>query len=106
MADIKVNKEQWESVAPEEQTKITEGLRSTGIIRDEDFIVGDESVVEFDKDTEFAPLSNPIKELCKAGCDIAAGSAIAWCTANTVGVGLAACLAAAEVARNECKKRC
>ena len=106
MADIKVNKQQWDSLSEEDQRAITEGLRSTGGLSIGDQIVGDPNVKPFDENTQLQPMWNPIKDLCKSACDIAAGSAVAWCTANTAGVGLAACLAAAEAARQECRNRC
>jgi len=106
MAEIKINENQWNAVSADEQRKIIDGLRSTGALQPDDVIVGDPSVPEITEETVFAPMWNPLKDLCKAGCDIAAAAALAWCTANTAGVGLAACIAAAELARAECKRRC
>ncbi len=106
MADISVNSAQWEALSAEEQKKITMGLQSTGAMKADDRIVGDPNVAPFTEDTELAPMWNPLKDLCKAGCDVAAATAAAWCTANTAGVGLVACLAAAEAARNVCRDRC
>lgn len=106
MTDILVNKGQWDSLSKEDQDKIAKGLLDSGAIRDIDQIIGDASIPPIDENTQLQPLWNPLKDLCKAACDVAAGAALAWCTANTAGVGLAVCIAAAEAARNECKNRC
>ncbi|ABM03214.1 hypothetical protein Ping_1396 [Psychromonas ingrahamii 37] len=106
MTDIKVNKEQWDAVSADEQQRITEGLIGTGVMQEGDRIIGSDSEPKFDKNTLMEKGWNPLKDICKAGCDVAAGAALGWCTANTVGVGLVACIAAAEVARRECKKHC
>lgn len=106
MAEIRINAEQWNSVSSTEQQKILEGLRGTGALGPEDVIVADAAAPAFTEDTVMQPMWNPIKDLCKAACDTAAGMAVAWCTANTGGIGLAACLAAAEVARTHCRGRC
>lgn len=106
MADIKVNKDQWGALGEDEQQKITKGLKGCGVIQESDTIVGSEQISPFDKQTQLEPMWNPLQDLCKSACDVAAGGALAWCTANTVGIGLAACLAAAEAARQECKNHC
>lgn len=106
MADILVNSEQWNSISEEERKRITEGLRKVGALRAEDQVKGDPAVAPFDENTQFTPMWNPIKDVCKALCDTAAAAGVAWCTANTAGIGLAACLAAAEVARQGCRDRC
>ncbi len=106
MADIKVNKQQWDALSQEEQEAIIDGLRSTGGLKIGDRVVGDPNEPPFDENTQLEPLWNPIKDVCKALCDSAAAAAFAWCSANTAGVGLVACLAVAESARQECRKRC
>jgi hypothetical protein len=106
MADILVNKRQWEALSKDQQTKIVEGLKSTKAIQAGDSIVGDAGTPEFDENTQMEPMWNPIKDICKAACDAAAASGAAWCSANTVGVALAACIAAAEAGRRKCRDRC
>lgn len=106
MADVKINAQQWNSVSKEEQQRIENALRETGALKAGDRIVGAEDVPPFTADTELAPMWNPIKDVCKVACDSAAAAAVAWCTANTAGVGLAACVAAAEAARQVCRDRC
>lgn len=106
MTDIVINKEQLDAVDSEEQQRITSALIEAGAMQQGDQIIGDVSAPAVDENTEIAFSFNPFKEGCKILCDGAAGTGLAWCTANTVGVGLIACVAAAEAARKECKKRC
>lgn len=101
MAEVKVNKGQWDALGAQEQKQIQEGLVKSGAIREGDTIVGDTSVHATQH-----PQWNPIQDLCKAACDVAATSGAAWCAANTAGAATALCLAAAEAARQECRNRC
>ena len=98
MADIQVSLEKWNEVDAQERDRIVQGLRDSGILKAEDHLVPAAGI--------HMEGWNPIKDLCKAACDVAAGSAIAWCTANTAGAGTALCIAAAEAAREACKSRC
>ncbi|MGZ3218580.1 hypothetical protein [Paracoccus sp. T5] len=106
MTDIPVNEAQWNAIAAAEQQKIEEGLRQTGAIKDGDRIVPDPNAPEMTADTTLDPMWNPLKDACKFACGVAAAAAAAWCTANTAGIGLAACMAAAESARRICEDRC
>lgn len=106
MANILVNKQQWDALSNDEQERIAEGLRSTGALDASDSIVPDEQTAPFDENTKLEPLWNPLKDVCKAACDVAAVSAFGWCTANTAGAALVACLALADAARQECRNRC
>ncbi len=109
MAEIKVNKGQWEEVDEETRHKILEGLRKVGALRNDETIVAAADAPAFNLNSntlaslkvgDFVQLRDPFRD---AACDIAAAGALAWCTANTAGVGYAACVAAAEAARNACK---
>ena len=106
MANILVNKQQWDSLSEEEQNKIVKGLSSTGAIKIDDQIVGDPNTPPFDENTQFKPMWNPIQDLCKTACDTVAAAGVAWCIANTSGPVLAACLAATEAIRRECRNHC
>ena len=99
MAKILVPQARWDAVPEAERKKIEEGLRSVGALAAADSLApADGSVVVADWD--------PIGDICRVGCDVAAGAALAWCAANTGGVGTALCVAAAEAAREECKRHC
>lgn len=106
MADVKVNKQQWDALSAGEQTKITAGLVTTGALKAGDQIVGSADAEAFDAQTKFEPMWNPLGDICKALCDTAAAAGATWCIANTAGLGLPVCLAAAEAARNICRGRC
>ena len=106
MAQIRINKAQWEAVADSDKEAIIQGLRSTSALKIGDTIISDEDTPALTEDTLLEPMWNPLKGICKAACDVAATAAVAWCTANTVGVGLVACIALAEAARGECRNRC
>jgi hypothetical protein len=103
MADIKVNADQWDAISKDEQKKITEGLRSVGSIKAEDNFVADQGAPAFDADQGISILWDPLKDAKNILCDAAAGTAFAWCTANTAGLGLATCMAAAEAGRQACR---
>jgi hypothetical protein len=106
MADVKVNKGQWDAVSSADQKAIIDGLCKTGALQSGDRIVPDPNVAPFDENTQMKPMSNPIKDTCKALCDSAAQAGFAWCIANTTGPVLAACIAAVEAARDLCRDRC
>lgn len=101
MADVKIDKSKWDALSDEEKRKITDGLIKAGTLKSGDNIVGDAVV-----GTSVQPAWDPVGDICRGACDVAAGVGAAWCTANTVGVGLIACLAAAEAVRNECRNHC
>lgn len=111
MAEIKINKSQWDEVDEDTRQKIVDGLRKVGALRADDKIVSAVDVAAFTVDPKFAAVQEPTAlgfiafrdPFRDAACDIAAAGALAWCTANTAGVGYAACVAAAEAARNACK---
>ncbi|WP_424624427.1 hypothetical protein [Achromobacter marplatensis] len=111
MAEIQINKAQWDEVDADTRQKIVEGFRKVGALRADDKIVAAADVAPFTIDQKLAALQKPLGEgffqlrdpFRDAACDIAAAGALAWCTANTAGVGYAACVAAAEAARNACK---
>lgn len=105
-ADIRLNADQWNTVSPAEQQRIEMGLKQTGALRPEDKIVADATMPAFTEETEVVLKWNPLKDICKIACNVTASAGIAWCTANTGGVGLAACMALVEAAREGCYKVC
>lgn len=100
MAEIRINAEQWNAVSADDQNRIIGMLRDIGALRGDDRIVGDPSIDPFEEDAELFP------EICKIACEAIAAAAKAACLANTTGPVLVACLAAAELAHEECLKRC
>jgi hypothetical protein len=102
----------FKAISPDEQAKITSILKDTKLLS-KDGVFGDDSsdIVDAEAASVIADPQNFIKDLtkkfslCKTGCDVAAAAAAA-CTAGTAGIGLAACLAATEVARNACRDAC
>jgi len=100
MANIKVSQSDWNSISDAEKKAIQDGLTKAGTLRPGDTIVGDPA------STTVTPQWDPVGDLCRIGCDVAAGAGAAWCTANTAGAGLAVCLAAAEAVRQECRRHC
>ncbi|MFZ1643278.1 MAG: hypothetical protein WAV07_17965 [Candidatus Contendobacter sp.] len=78
MADIKVNKDQWDALSQSEQDAIVKELREAGGLKIGDSVIGDSSVAPFDENTQFGPMANPILEgLCKVACDTAAAAVVA-----------------------------
>ena len=125
MSEIRVNNEQWNSISTEEQELIISGFRKTGALRIGQTIVADENkdALQFPHEISFSfpnielpridlpridlpQLPNPITEVCKVACDAVAATALAWCSANTAGVGYIACVAAAAAIQEECKRNC
>lgn len=100
MSDIVVNQTLWDAVVPKERDLILAGLRKSGSFTDGDVIVPSVNPLAE------KPNWDPIGDLCRAACDVAAGAALAWCDANTAGAGTALCIAAAEAAREECRRHC
>ncbi|MEB9613445.1 hypothetical protein P4J23_25980 [Bacillus cereus] len=107
MAKIKISKETWSKVHEDEKKKIYNILIEAGSIDKEDEIVGDTAIPAHKEDEDIMTISwNPKKDLCKVACNVAAATAAAACTAGTEGIGLAACLAAANAAKDLCRDRC
>lgn len=101
MADIMVAG--WNNLSKDDQDKITDGLRQTRVLGSSDTISDSGAPTPA---AHLQPQWNPGEDLCKIACDATAAAAAAWCTANTAGLGLAACLAAAERARELCRDQC
>ena len=112
MAAIRINQTQWNSVAEPEQRKIMKGLRKVGAIGAKDTIVGDASVARITlskvkaSKSIITPMDGVGQTVCKIACAAAAAAGAAWCTVNTAGIGLAACLAVAGAAKEACDKAC
>lgn len=111
---VTIDADLFKVISDDEQAKITSILKATDLLSKEGTFGSDSSGIvsaQAASDIIADPQSftrNLIKKfsLCKAGCDVAAAAAAAACTAGTSGIGLAACLAATEVARNICRDEC
>lgn len=102
MADILVP--EWDTLTEDEKAEISDGLKASGLLKDNDTLANDPS-----KSLPTGPIAegwDPIGDICRAGCDAVAATAFAWCVANTAGTGYLVCVAAAESARKECRRRC
>ncbi|QWG70251.1 hypothetical protein EXW32_28125 (plasmid) [Bacillus mycoides] len=108
MAKIKISEETWSQVHEDEKKKIHNILIEAGSIDKGDEIVGDTVIPAHKEDEDIMTISwnikklHPPKDICKAACNVAAAA----CTAGTEGIGLAACLAAANAAKDLCRDRC
>lgn len=107
MAKIKISEETWSQVHEDEKKKIHNILIEAGSIDKGDEIVGDTVIPAHKEDEDIMTISwNPKRDFCKSKCNVLAAAAAAACTAGTEGIGLAACLAAADAAKDLCRDRC
>lgn len=110
-AAVKINKDQWDAVSPADKQKITAGLRRSGILKRNDYIIGSPNVGVYSRSIfmplgDLEPLAGVFSGACRIGCDGIAAGALVWCGANTAGAGLIACIAGAEAGRELCKSQC
>ena len=106
MANVGVNAVQWNALSDDEKSTITAAFREAKLIGADENLVADPAAPPYQSTSPEFMGWDPLEDLCKKGCDIAATAAAGWCSANTAGVGLVACLAAAEAARKHCRKKC
>ena len=107
MAEIKISEATWSQVDDKDKKLIHEILKEAGSLKKEDQIVGSAEIQAYSEDEDIINLRwNPVKDLCKSACNVAAATAAGVCTAETAGVALVACLAAAEEGRKLCRGRC
>jgi hypothetical protein len=110
---IAIDADLFSAISDEEKEKITTILKDANVLTQDgtfegggDVIASAEAVIADPESLIGDFFKKNQRNLCRAGCDIAAASAAAACTAGTAGIGLAACLAATEVARNACRDAC
>lgn len=106
MANIEINEVAWNSLSDDEKNQVTLALRSNNLLSDTDSIIGNPNlpVEEVNESWLSDAWDSNKKEICKIGCDAAAAAAAASLTLT--GPGLAAALAAIEVARQACRNSC
>lgn len=102
MSDIKVNAEDWSKLSEEDQDKILKIMRETTLLEEDEAIIPDKGT------PSVAPglLPNPGKKFCEIACTTAEVAAIAACGTLSGGVAIALCIAAAQIAANECRDAC
>jgi len=116
MADnIKVNAGQWQSLSTDDRDRVTNILTMTGLLKQGSAITPDATAPQAAVIPAGGVVGGAAPQLfginipnpfCKAACDIAQAAAVAACTAGTAGIGLAVCLAAAQVAGDACRNSC
>lgn len=99
MADIAVNDQDWSKLSNEDQMKINEILKTSGLISDGDAAVG------ASQPSALKPAWHIPNPLCKLGCNAAEAAAIAAC-ATLSGPAAAVCVVAAHTAADYCRSRC
>ncbi|MFN5516207.1 MAG: hypothetical protein ACK5CA_16070 [Cyanobacteriota bacterium] len=111
---IAIDASLFSAISDEEKTKIEGILKNTTLLAKDGKFEGEAGLMADAQSMIADPqgfgdfFEDLIDNLdaCKIGCDVAASAAAAACTAGTAGVGLAACLAGVEVARNACRSAC
>ena len=96
MSEIKVNSYLWEKISDEERDKIAELLKEQDLLNETDMIIANADESSNTNENFF----------CDAACNVAFTSAQAACAAFTNPIAIAACIAAAEEAKKECRRRC
>lgn len=106
------NLEAVEQLSQEDQDRIIMILRGAKLLEEDENLEvlanqpPPEQLDFFDDVGDFIDDINPVKVICQTACDALAVTAAGACSGSTVGVGLAACLAAAETGRQYCRSRC
>lgn len=98
--DIEINKAEWDALDAGTRKKITDVI--TGNFKGSR-IVPSPSAPTFSQRAGAAPLGNPF---CEAACNIAENAAKAACLGLGDPLSIAACIALAEEAGKECRRRC
>jgi hypothetical protein len=99
MADnIKVNSGQWQSLSKDDQERVSNILKTTGLLKEGATIAPEPSLAA----AGVHVFGNPF---CKIGCDLAESAAVAACALLT-GPAVAICIAAAHAGGELCRSRC
>jgi hypothetical protein len=99
MANVHVNETDWNKLAAEHKERITQIMRSTGLIGQGDSLVG--APAPLARAAKFAA-ANPA---CVLGCNSAEAVAVAACQAVPP-PGNLICVAIAHAAADYCRSRC
>src|SRR5688500_10797035 len=98
MADIPVNREEWESLSSQDQEEVLKALKEAGAITDKDRVSPSD-----DAPRMLSAAGNPA---CEAACNAAYAAAVARCNLIPVPAGRAVCFAAAMAAYAVCLRNC
>ncbi len=104
-ADTSLDRKQVDSLTDSDRAKIESILKVNRLLRDNQSISKSEEFRGFVGLPDIT-IPDPRTELCKAACDVSAAAAIAACAGLSSGTAIAACSAAAVVARDACKNGC
>jgi hypothetical protein len=99
MAHVHVNENDWKKLSKEDQERITGIMRSTGLIKHSDHLVG--APAPLVRAAKFAA-ANPT---CVLGCNAAEAAAVAACQLIPA-PGNAICVAVAHAAADYCRGQC
>jgi hypothetical protein len=101
MADsIKVNANQWQALSTADQSKISQILKDTGLLRDASITPDPATPASGPAAAGFLPSG-----VCKALCGVAEGAAVAAC-AGLAPIAAAACVVAAHAGADLCRSKC
>lgn len=114
MAEIKINSGLWDQLNSDEKEQIKTILVDSGLIQEEDEIVGDADTVEFDLTAPVQLFTVPLQPMlvggesnaCRQRCDEAAIRARAACLIFPHWLGKAVCFAAVEGGLWACREIC
>jgi len=105
MAKFKINDKQWNALSKEDQKKVTQLLKRVGSLQEGDQIVGDAAAPELPAGDAWPDWPKIPDFGCQFKCEVAGRAAQAACALLT-GPAMGICMAAAELALDECKRRC
>ena len=102
--NIKVNSSDWKGLSNEDQEKITNLLKVTGLMKSGSNITPDETIktAAMDLDTTSVAAAWP---WCTIACNVGEAAAVAAC-ATFSGPAAAVCVAAAHAAGQVCRDNC
>jgi hypothetical protein len=101
MANSKLDEASWNSLSSEDQSKIKNILKTTGLVENEDVVPAFQGMSAESANFDW----NPVKTICTLGCNAAEAAAVAAC-AGLSGPAAAACILAAHTAADYCRSRC
>src|SRR5215831_17305300 len=98
MANVPVDKKQWDGLPEADRARISDIMRTTGLIQPGDKFVG--AATPSRRAAKFAA-ANPV---CMLGCNAAEAAAVAACAAIPA-PGNAICVAVAHAAADYCRSK-